>query len=98
MCECLYFGNCYDLFFLELPPFKMGKCLCSFFKNILFSQELLDTLSKRLKEKSLVYRHDEFKDVTDIIKVPIFISERLKPIVTWSHAFSRAWRRLCVFA
>ncbi|KAJ7339403.1 hypothetical protein OS493_005798 [Desmophyllum pertusum] len=37
---------------------------CAIYKGL----ELLDTLSKRLKEKSLVYRHDEFKDVTDIIK------------------------------
>ena len=35
----------------------------------LYSQELLDTLSKRLKEKSLVYSHNEFKDITDIVKV-----------------------------
>lgn len=35
----------------------------------LCSQELLDTLSKRLKEKSLVYSYNEFKDITDIVKV-----------------------------
>ena len=29
----------------------------------------MDTLSKRLKEKSLMYSHDEFKDITDIVKV-----------------------------
>ncbi len=37
---------------------------------MLFLQELLDTLSKRLKEKSLVYSQQEFKDITDIVKVP----------------------------
>lgn len=34
-----------------------------------FFQELLDTLSKRLKEKSLLYSQDEFKDIVDIVKV-----------------------------
>lgn len=34
-----------------------------------YHQELLDTLSKRLKEKSLMYSQDEFKDITDIVKV-----------------------------
>lgn len=29
----------------------------------------MDILSKRLKEKSLMYSHDEFKDITDIVKV-----------------------------
>lgn len=33
--------------------------------------ELLDTLSKRLKEKSLMYSHNEFKDITDIVKALI---------------------------
>jgi len=33
--------------------------------------ELLDVLSTRLKEKCLLYRHDEFKDVTDIVKALI---------------------------
>lgn len=33
--------------------------------------ELLDTLSKRLKDKSLVYNHDEFKDLMNIVKALI---------------------------
>ena len=37
--------------------------------SLSFSQELLDTLSKRLKDKSLMYSYDEFKDIADIVKV-----------------------------
>ncbi|CAH3041702.1 unnamed protein product [Porites lobata] len=33
--------------------------------------KLLDALSRRLKEKSMVYRHDEFKDITEIVKALI---------------------------
>ena len=35
----------------------------------LCSQKLLDVLSRRLKEKSMMYRHHEFKDITEIVKV-----------------------------
>lgn len=40
---------------------------CAIYKGL----ELLDTLSKRLKEKSLMYSHNEFKDITDIVKALI---------------------------
>ncbi|CAH3041002.1 unnamed protein product, partial [Porites evermanni] len=40
---------------------------CAIYKGL----KLLDALSRRLKEKSMVYRHDEFKDITEIVKALI---------------------------
>ncbi|KAL9988386.1 hypothetical protein ACROYT_G002824 [Oculina patagonica] len=40
---------------------------CAIYKGL----ELLDTLSKRLKERSLVYSQQEFRDITDIVKALI---------------------------
>ena len=37
--------------------------------KICYSQELLDVLSTRLKEKCLEYEQNEFKDATDTVKV-----------------------------
>ena len=37
--------------------------------EIFYPQELLDVLSTRLKEKCLEYGQNEFKDVTDTVKV-----------------------------
>ena len=66
----------------------------------LFPQKLLDVLSRRLKEKSMVYRHDEFKDITEIVKVrrclifhPRFLSDSIRWILVQPNMLTVAFPR-----